>query len=134
MAWTDYAIYMLDPTGVVSSWNPGAERIKGYRREEILGDHYSRFYTEEDRAPACPSGPWPSRRRPANRKRGLAPAQNGERFWASVVIDAIRTVDGTLVGFAKVTRDRPSTARPNRLSKRRARPCSSRRRWRQSAN
>ncbi|HSY87800.1 MAG TPA: PAS domain S-box protein [Verrucomicrobiae bacterium] len=104
---TDYAIYMLDPTGVVTSWNPGAERIKGYRREEILGHHYSRFHTEEDRAAGVP-----------DRALAIAAAvgkyeyegwrlrKNGERFWASVVIDAIRAVDGTLVGFAKVTRDR----------------------------
>ena len=103
---TDYAIYMLDPTGVVSSWNPGAERIKGYRREEILGDHYSRFYTEEDRVAGVPvralaiaaaTGKYEN--------EGWRLRKNGERFWASVVIDAIRAVDGTLVGFAKVTRD-----------------------------
>ncbi len=103
---TDYAIYMLDPTGVVSSWNPGAERIKGYRREEIVGDHYSRFYTEEDRVAGVPvralaiataTGKYEN--------EGWRLRKNGERFWASVVIDAIRAVDGTLVGFAKVTRD-----------------------------
>ena len=103
---TDYAIYMLDPMGVVSSWNPGAERIKGYRREEILGSHYSRFYTEEDRAAGVPvralaiaaaTGKYEN--------EGWRVRKNGERFWASVVVDAIRAVDGTLVGFAKVTRD-----------------------------
>ena len=56
---TDYAIYMLDPNGLVTSWNSGAERFKGYRPHEILGLHFSRFYTEEDRAAGCRPEPWP---------------------------------------------------------------------------
>ena len=103
---TDYAIYMLDPTGVVTSWNPGAERIKGYRREEILGDHYSRFHTEEDRAAGVPDRALAIAAAVGKyENEGWRLRKNGERFWASVVIDAIRAVDGTLVGFAKVTRD-----------------------------
>jgi len=103
---TDYAIYILDPTGVVSSWNPGAERIKGYRREEILGDHYSRFYTEEDRAAGVPARALAIAAATGKyENEGWRVRKNGERFWASVVVDAIRAVDGTLVGYAKVTRD-----------------------------
>ncbi len=104
---TDHAIYMLDPTGVVSSWNPGAERIKGYRREEILGHHYSRFYTEEDRVAGVPQKALAIAAAAGKSENdGWLVRKNGERFWASVVVDAIRAVDGTLVGFAKVTRDR----------------------------
>jgi PAS domain S-box-containing protein len=103
---TDYAIYMLDPTGVVSSWNPGAERIKGYRREEILGHHYSRFHTEEDRVAGVPQKALAIAAAAGKyENEGWRVRKNGERFWASVVVDAIRAVDGTLVGFAKVTRD-----------------------------
>jgi PAS domain S-box-containing protein len=103
---TDYAIYMIDPEGQVVSWNAGAEKIKGYTAEEIIGQHFSRFYTEEDRAQHAP-------------ERGLATAaldgrferegwrvrKDGTTFWAHVVIDAIRNEAGMLVGFAKVTRD-----------------------------
>jgi PAS domain S-box-containing protein len=102
----DYAIFMLDPRGVVATWNVGAERIKGYRAEEIIGQHFSRFYPEEDvQAGKC--------------ERELRDAQllgqfededwrirkDGSRFWANVMITPIRDADGTLQGFAKVTRD-----------------------------
>jgi PAS domain S-box-containing protein len=103
---TDYGIYMLDPEGNVATWNAGAQRIKGYTQEEIVGKHFSRFYTEEDRAAGVP-------------QRALATAlhegrfeneawrvrKDGTRFWASIVIDPVRETDGTLRGFAKVTRD-----------------------------
>jgi len=103
---TDYAIYVLSPEGIVSSWNAGARRFKGYTGEEIIGRHFSVFYTEEDRATELP-------------KRALATAiasgkfedegwrvrKDGTRFWASVVIDAIHDENGVLRGFAKVTRD-----------------------------
>ena len=101
----DYAIYMLDPDGRVVSWNPGAERIKGYSAEEIIGQHFSCFYTEEDRAAGVP---WQALRTAAETGRFTAEAwrmrKDGSRFWAAVVIDPIRR-DGRLVGFAKVTRD-----------------------------
>jgi PAS domain S-box-containing protein len=103
---TDYAIYMLDPTGVVTSWNAGAQRFKGYLEHEIIGRHFSRFYLPEDREIGLP-------------QRALAVAEadgrfeadgwrlrkDGTRFWANVVIDAVRDDDGALLGFAKVTRD-----------------------------
>ncbi|WP_424133899.1 PAS domain S-box protein [Roseomonas chloroacetimidivorans] len=101
----DYAIYMLDPRGYVVSWNPGARRIKGYDAEEIIGSHFSRFYTEEDRAVGVPEH---ALRTAAETGRFAAEAwrvrKDGTRFWAMVVIDPIR-IDGELVGFAKITRD-----------------------------
>jgi PAS domain S-box-containing protein len=101
----DYAIYMLSPEGQVVSWNPGAQRIKGYTAEEIIGENFSRFYTDEDRAAGVPKQ---ALRIAAETGRFTAEAwrvrKDGSRFWAMVVIDPIRR-DGKLVGFAKVTRD-----------------------------
>jgi len=102
----DYAIFLLDPAGHVQSWNEGARRIKGYLAGEIIGEHFSRFYTPEDAQSGKP-------------KRGLRAAtvdgrwadegwrvrKDGSRFWASVVITALRDPAGQLIGFAKVTRD-----------------------------
>jgi PAS domain S-box-containing protein len=102
----DYAIYMLDPDGHITNWNLGGERIKGYRSDEAIGQHFSIFYTPEDRAKGVP-------------KRALATAaregryeseswrvrKDGTRFWAGVVIDRILDPNGKLIGFAKVTRD-----------------------------
>lgn len=103
---TDYAIYMVDPQGYVASWNPGAERMKGYVASEILGQHFSRFYTPEDRAAGEPQhGLDTARREGRFEKEGWRLRKNGERFWANVVIDAIRDQHGTLLGFAKITRD-----------------------------
>jgi PAS domain S-box-containing protein len=103
---TDYAIYMLDPQGIVSNWNAGAERIKGYDRAEIVGQHFSRFYTEEDRAHGEPAR---SLEIAAREGRFEAEAwrqrKDGTRFWANVVLDAIRDPSGRLLGFAKITRD-----------------------------
>ena len=101
----DYAIYMLDLDGLVASWNPGAEKIKGYTEVEILGEHFSRFYTPEDRAAG---GPERALRMAIETGRFTAEAwrcrKDGSRFWALVVIDPIYQ-DGTLIGFAKITRD-----------------------------
>ena len=103
---TDYALYMLDPNGTVASWNSGAERIKGYTAEEIIGRHFSEFYTAEDRKNGAP-----------NRALSIAAAtgrfeaeawrvrKDGSLFWANVVIDAIHDETGNLIGFAKITRD-----------------------------
>jgi PAS domain S-box-containing protein len=102
----DYAIFMLDPDGRIASWNPGAERIKGYRAEEIIGQHFSTFYPDEDilagkceleLAVAAETGRFEDE---AWRLR-----KDGTRFWANVIISAVRDEDGTLIGFAKVTRD-----------------------------
>jgi PAS domain S-box-containing protein len=103
---TDYAIFMLNPNGNIVNWNPGAERIKGYAREEIVGQHFSRFYTQEDRdigvpqkalALAAATGKFEA--------EGWRVRKDGSRFWASVVINAIKGEDGRILGFAKITRD-----------------------------
>jgi PAS domain S-box-containing protein len=102
----DYAIYMLDPDGRVTSWNAGAERFKGYAAEEILGEHFSRFYTEEDREAEIPRTALETARREGRfEAEGFRVRKDGSRFWASVIIDPIRDDDGRLLGFAKVTRD-----------------------------
>ncbi|HEX3949752.1 MAG TPA: PAS domain S-box protein [Steroidobacteraceae bacterium] len=103
---SDYAIYMLDPTGVVISWNGGAERIKGYKPREILGQHFSRFYSPEDAAAGLPQmGLATALAEGRFEKEGWRYRKNGERFWANVVIDPIRSSEGELIGFAKITRD-----------------------------
>ncbi|MFC3291538.1 hybrid sensor histidine kinase/response regulator [Modicisalibacter luteus] len=103
---TDYAIYMLDPEGFVSSWNQGAQRIKGYTPEEIIGQHFSRFYTEEDRAKGEPDrGLSIARATGRFEREGYRQRKDGSLFVAHVVIDAIHSDDGTLLGFAKITRD-----------------------------
>jgi PAS domain S-box-containing protein len=103
---TDYAIYMLDSGGHVVSWNPGAQRFKGYLADEVVGQHFSRFYTEEDRATGMPSRALAAA---ANEGRfeneGWRVRKDGTRFWAHVIIDPIREADGEVVGYAKVTRD-----------------------------
>src|SRR5207248_7926667 len=102
----DYAIFLLDPEGHVLSWNAGAERIKGYAAHEIIGQHFSRFYPQE----AIDRG-WPAEelRRAAAEDRiedeGWRVRKDGSKFWANVVITALRDKGGTLRGFAKVTRD-----------------------------
>ena len=103
---TDYAIFMLDPEGRVANWNPGAERIKGYSPEEIVGEHFSRFYTPEDYESGVPFRALETARETGRYEaEGWRMRKDGSRFWASVVIDAIRDDQGELVGFAKITRD-----------------------------
>ena len=103
---TDYAIYMLDPQGVVTNWNAGARRIKGYLPEEVVGTHFSRFYRDEERAAGQPEANLSLAERNGRfESEGWRVRKDGTEFWASVVIDPIRTDDGNLIGFAKVTRD-----------------------------
>ncbi|MCH4550778.1 PAS domain S-box protein [Rhizobium changzhiense] len=103
---SDYAIYMLDPDGNVSSWNFGAERIKGYRPHEIIGRHFSTFYTPEDREAGVPQTALDIARAEGRFEReGWRVRKDGSRFWASVVIDVIRDDEGDVLGFAKITRD-----------------------------
>src|SRR6187399_3187514 len=103
---TDYAIYMLDPTGIVSSWNAGAARFKGYRADEIIGEHFSRFYTDEDRATGLPARALGMALEEGRfEAEGWRVRKDGSRFWASVVIDRILDETGRHVGFAKITRD-----------------------------
>jgi PAS domain S-box-containing protein len=101
----DYALFMLDPIGIVTSWNIGAQRIKGYAPAEILGQHFSRFYTETDRANGKPARALATARQTGRfEDDGWRVRKDGTFFWASVVIDPIFE-DGNLVGFAKITRD-----------------------------
>ena len=102
----DYAIFMLDAEGHVATWNPGAQRFKDYTRDEILGKHFSQFYTEEDRRAGVPQEALETAAREGRFEReGWRVRKDGSRFWAHVVIDPIRDASGTLLGFAKVTRD-----------------------------
>jgi PAS domain S-box-containing protein len=101
----DYALYMLDLDGVVTSWNIGGQRIKGYSPTEIIGQHFSRFYTEVDRANGKPlRALLIAREQGRYEEEGWRVRKDGTFFWASVIIDPIYE-DGTLVGFAKITRD-----------------------------
>jgi PAS domain S-box-containing protein len=103
---TDYAIYMLTPTGEVASWNPGAERIKGYRYDEVIGTHFSRFYTASDVSANEPARALAIAAQEGRfEKEGQRIRKDGSVFWASIVIDALRSPDGKLLGFAKITRD-----------------------------
>src|SRR5213075_615997 len=102
----DYAIFMLDPGGHVASWNPGAERIKGYSPAEIIGEHFSRFYPAEEIAKGKPQ--WElevAAREGRFAEEGWRLRKDGTPFWAGVLISAVRDEDGALLGFAKVTRD-----------------------------
>ena len=102
----DYAIYLLNRDGTVASWNSGAQRIKGYKQEEIVGHHFSRFYTEQDRQVGLPKKALEIAEREGRyEKEGWRVRKDGTTFWANVVIDAIRHPDGSLLGFAKITRD-----------------------------
>jgi PAS domain S-box-containing protein len=102
----DYAIFMLDPSGHITTWNAGAEHLKGYAAEEIIGRHFSVFYGEEDRARDHPREELEIAAREGRyEEEGWRIRKDGSRFWASVTITAVRDDKGFLVGFAKVTRD-----------------------------
>jgi PAS domain S-box-containing protein len=103
---TDYAIYMLDAEGVITNWNTGAAHIKGYSEEEVIGRHFSMFYTAEDRAADVPTQALERAARDGRYElEGWRCRKDGTQFWANAVIDAIRDTDGKLLGFAKITRD-----------------------------
>jgi len=103
---TDYAIYMLDSNGIVTSWNPGAERFKGYTASEIIGHHFSRFYPHADREDGLPERALETARKEGKfESEGWRIRKDGTKFWAYVIIDPIRAPDGTVVGYAKITRD-----------------------------
>src|SRR5690242_21516024 len=102
----DYAIYMLDLEGRVISWNSGAARLKGYSTEEIIGQSFRKFYTSEDRDAGVPDTALRTARETGRfHTEGWRIRKDGTRFWASVVVDPVYDNSGTLVGFAKVTRD-----------------------------
>lgn len=103
---TDYAIYMLDSKGIVTSWNPGAQRFKGYDSSEIIGQHFSVFYTDEDRRVGLPQTALERAAREGRfEHEGWRVRKDGTRFWAHVIIDPIRKTSGEIVGYAKITRD-----------------------------
>jgi PAS domain S-box-containing protein len=103
---TDYAVYMLDTDGTVISWNAGAMRTKGYSASEILGQHFSTFYTEADRAAGLPARTLATAEREGRfEAEGWRVRKDGSRMWAHVVVDSVRDETGTLIGFAKITRD-----------------------------
>ena len=102
----DYALYMLDPGGVVTSWNIGGQRIKGYSADEIIGQHFSRFYTEADRANGKPVRALRiAREQGRYEEEGWRVRKDGSRFHANVISTALRDDQGRLLGFAQVTRD-----------------------------
>ena len=103
---TDYALFRLDTNGFVSGWNIGAQRIKGYRADEIIGQHFSRFYTPEDRHTGLPQKALSiAAAQGRYEMEGWRVRKDGTKFWASVVIDTIRDENGEITGFAKITRD-----------------------------
>ncbi|WP_095053932.1 PAS domain-containing sensor histidine kinase [Pseudomonas sp. Irchel s3b2] len=102
----DYAIYMIDPDGIITSWNAGAKRFKGYEEAEILGQHFSRFYTEEDRKAGLPQRALDTAIHDGRFEgEGWRVRKDGTHFWSHVIIDPILDPSGKLLGFAKITRD-----------------------------
>jgi PAS domain S-box-containing protein len=102
----DYAIYMLDPDGLIESWSPGAERLKGYRAEEVLGKSYSIFFRPQDVVEGLPK--WQLSRAHLHGKteeEGWRVRKDGSVFWANIIVSRILDDDGTLLGYAKITRD-----------------------------
>lgn len=103
---TDYALYMLDANGRIVTWNPGAERFKGYTASEIIGEHFSRFFSPEDQAAGVPARALSIAAREGRfEAEGWRIRKDGSRFWAHAILDAIYGEDGSLKGFAKITRD-----------------------------
>ena len=116
---TDHAIFMLDPHGRVASWNSGAERIKGYRADEVLGQHISRFYPAEAVAEGKPDRALRAAAAVGKyEEEGWRLRQDGSRFWASVVLTALRDEAGNLRGFSKITRDRSERKRAEEAARR----------------
>ena len=102
----DYAILSLTPTGYITSWNVGAEHIKGYQADEIIGQHFSRFYTEEDLERGRPqTALMTAMDEGRSEDEGWRVRKDGSRFWANVVITPLRDQEGKLIGFSKITRD-----------------------------
>lgn len=103
---TDYALYMLDANGRIVTWNPGAERFKGYSASEIIGEHFSRFFSPDDQAAGVPARALSIAAREGRfEAEGWRIKKDGSRFWAHAILDAIYAEDGSLRGFAKITRD-----------------------------
>jgi PAS domain S-box-containing protein len=102
----DYAIYSMDPNGVITSWNTGASRIKGYAADEIIGQNFSRFYTPEDAKHGLPARVLQTAREEGHYQgEGWRLRKDGSRFWSNVVVTPLRDRTGNLIGFSKITRD-----------------------------
>ncbi len=114
----DYAIFMLDRSGNVVSWNPGAERAKGYSADEIVGCHFSIFYTDEDAEAGQPARLLAAAKAQGHvEDQGWRIRKDGTRFWAHVVITAVQDEQGELIGFAKITRDLTESLRLQELER-----------------
>ncbi|HEX5738840.1 MAG TPA: ATP-binding protein, partial [Hydrogenophaga sp.] len=112
----DYAVYMLDPDGYIQSWNKGAELMKGYSAQEVIGQHYSIFFREEDRKEGLPA--WQLQRallHGRTEEEGWRIRKDGSAFWANIVINPIVQADGSVAGYSKVTRDMSDRARLHEL-------------------
>jgi PAS domain S-box-containing protein len=115
----DYAIFMLDPQGYITTWNPGAERIKGYRADEIIGQHFSRFYLAEDLQAAKPAGELSiAAAKGRFEDEGWRLRKDGSRFWASVLITALYDEEQQLRGFGKITRDQTTRRQAEETARR----------------
>ncbi|ODS03258.1 hypothetical protein AUC71_10620 [Methyloceanibacter marginalis] len=114
---TDYAIYMLDPNGVVTNWNRGAQRFKGYAADEIVGHHFSRFFTEQDRADGLPERILATAERDDRFEgQGWRIRSDGTRFWAHVVVDTIRNDEGDVLASPRLRATSASSVRPRSAS------------------
>src|ERR671915_2286199 len=103
---TDYALYLLDLDGTIVSWNTGAQRIKGYTADEIIGKNFSTFFTPEDRAAGKPARALQIAASVGRfEDEAWRMRKDGSRFWASAILAAVRAPDGAVIGFAKITRD-----------------------------
>ena len=131
----DYAIFQLDANGLIATWNPGAQRIKGYTEPEIIGKHLSTFYTEEDKKAGVPQRALETAAKTGKYEaEGWRVRKDGSTFWASVLIDAIRDEVGNLIGFAKVTRDITENSRPIKSFKPSKNISHLRKKWRRLVN
>jgi PAS domain S-box-containing protein len=102
----DYALYTLDRTGIVTSWNSGAQRFNGYSADEVVGEHFSRFYTEEDQKSGAPAQALEAAARDGRfENEGWRVRKDDTHFWAFVVVDPIRNRSGEIIGFSHITRD-----------------------------
>jgi PAS domain S-box-containing protein len=102
----DYALFLLNPEGFIVSWNPGARRLKGYEEVEILGQHFSRFFTPEDQRRGLPKTVLLTAAKEGRfESEGWRVRKDGSKFWALAVLDAVHDEEGELLGFVKITRD-----------------------------
>lgn len=114
----DYAIYMLDPAGIVTTWNTGAENLKGYRADEVVGQHYARFFTERDVRLGKPERELEIAHTMGRfAEGGYRVRKDGSQFWASVVLTPVRSTAGELLGYAKVTRDLTARVENERMAR-----------------